>query len=213
MGVAGYQSRQLGKLMAQEVVNELERLRQRGIHPTYQKVLDAIGRIPREPLTLLDVGCGAGLYCAVLESADWITYEGADFNEFMLSKARELFPGIAFHFADARKMPFGDDSYNVVLAGAMLEHIKEWQDALREMCRVAKSHLILHRTLLTLGNKRTRIERQIAYDEDVWRVYINRSSLEKQLAKNGWRITGDGAFVAHEAGQGKQWTFLVERIA
>ena len=203
--------------MATLVAKEIGGISRNGLHPTYQAVVDAIGRIPGdEPLSLLDVGCGVGLYRRVLADVGRVRYEGTDFNTVMLADAQGLFPGTTFHLADACDLPFEDGSYDVVLAGAVLEHIKEWRQALAEMCRVARGWLVLHRTLLTMRNEPTRTETQSAFgDVWIWRVYINQVELFGELARHDFVPVGEAQFIDIDTGarvgqKGVQWTFLCE---
>ena len=202
--------------MAGLVAEEVAQIRLRGPHPTHLAVVHAIERIPGEGLKLLDVGCGAGLYCAVLEGVKRVRYEGADFNRVLIKRARRAFPGIKFYLADATELPFDDGSYDVVLAGAVLEHIPDWRRALGEMCRVAKQHLILHRTLLAASGGATRAEIQIAFQESVWRVYLNLADLIFELAAHGFKLADGGTFIDYDrrtakGHKGEHWTFLCER--
>jgi len=205
--------------MAAYVEDEIATIRRGQIlHPTYQIVLDALNEIhavEKKSLTLLDVGCGVGLYCAVTKTAKFVVcYDGVDFNEYMITRALELFPQSVFMPGDATNLHvIGSGSYNVVLAGAVLEHIPEWKLALSEICRVSGRWLILHRTLLTIRNGKTRTEQQTAYDQPVWRVYINRHELEKELEKFDFRIVKEWA-VCIDGGEnrlGEQRTFLCQR--
>jgi len=215
--VEGYQSIKLGKIMADAVTNEILHITRNGLHETHEAVINAIKKIPgTTPIKILDVGCGAGLYRVVIGRAKFrrsVVYEGADFNGFMLGRACESFPETKFYMADARKLPFEADSYDVVLLGAILEHINEWQQALCEACRVAKDYLILHRLLLTLKNEPTRTEEQIAFAEPIWRVYINKQDLLSELERHGFKPTGNGVFIDYDSkgGHGEQRTFLCKR--
>jgi len=208
----GYRNARLGQRMANAVIREITSIKQAGVQRTHQIVLEAIKMILNcDHLSLLDVGCGVGLYREVLRQYDsFVDYEGADFNETMIARAQGLFPETKFHLADARLLPFDDDSYDVVLAGAILEHIKEWRRALDEICRVAEKHLILHRTLLIAPDEPTRTERQIAFGEAIWRVYIDKRELIHCLARRNF-VVSDEWFVAKDGNKGAQWTFLCRR--
>lgn len=212
MVIDGYRSARLGQRMASAVIREIADIKQVGIQRTHWIVLEAIRKMSDcNHLSLIDIGCGIGLYREVLRQYDsFISYEGADFNEAMVTRAQGLFPETKFHLADARLLPFDDNSYDVVLAGAILEHIKEWQQALNEICRVAGKYLISHRTLLAAPDKPTRTERQIAFGETIWRVYIDKQELVYSLARHNFVIS-DEWFIAEDGSKGAQWTFLCRR--
>ncbi|HEY0510724.1 MAG TPA: class I SAM-dependent methyltransferase [Thermoanaerobaculia bacterium] len=48
-----------------------------------------------------------------------------------------------FEVCDAARLPFPDRSFDVVLAVRLLTHLEGWREALAEMCRVARSAVIV----------------------------------------------------------------------
>jgi len=48
-----------------------------------------------------------------------------------------------FEVCDAGRLPFADRSFDVVLAVRLLTHLEGWREALAEMCRVARSAVIV----------------------------------------------------------------------
>jgi SAM-dependent methyltransferase len=57
---------------------------------------------------------------------------------------RSLPPGgFGFEVCDAGRLPFPDRSFDVVLAVRLLTHLEGWRQALAEMCRVARSGVIV----------------------------------------------------------------------
>ena len=98
----------------------------------------------------------------------------------------------------------------------MLEHISDWKLALAELCRISKEYLILHRTLLTVdGQGPTRMEEQIAFGAEVWRIYFSMKDLCDELSGHGFSIC-DKALIGLTDMQddgtykGEHWTFLCE---
>ena len=57
--------------------------------------------------------------------------------------ARQFNPQIRFHLGSAYALPFRDDSFDTVLCSEVLEHLEHPVDALRELNRVARRHIIL----------------------------------------------------------------------
>jgi ubiquinone/menaquinone biosynthesis C-methylase UbiE len=92
---------------------------------------------PREPLSLLDIGCGTGqsrqIYIQHCRS-----YIGVDLSAEAIQIARSRFPDSAFIRADACKMPFGDASYDAVAFSSVLHHIDDYTQALVEARRLLK---------------------------------------------------------------------------
>jgi len=97
----------------------------------------------RPGLSLLDVGCGPGTVTADLAAlvAPGLVV-GADAAEAVLDEARAHVasrgvPNARFEVADAYALPFADDSFDVVHAHQLLQHLTDPVAALREMRRVA----------------------------------------------------------------------------
>jgi SAM-dependent methyltransferase len=84
---------------------------------------------------ILDVGCRAGaLTQAYLPGNDVV---GIDVDREALAEAAKL--GIRTVWADAqRRLPFGDESFDVVVAGEVLEHLANPQALVEEAFRVLR---------------------------------------------------------------------------
>jgi 2-polyprenyl-3-methyl-5-hydroxy-6-metoxy-1,4-benzoquinol methylase len=99
-----------------------------------------------EPTALLDVGCGEGVvterFAALLSHASVL---GVDADEVALSAdwMRRSRDNLAFQVASGYALPFAEDSYDVVCAIEVLEHVKRPSDVLEEMARVARRALIV----------------------------------------------------------------------
>lgn len=97
--------------------------------------------------TVLDVGCGTGAFAAVmLEQGFRVT--GIDTSEKMLAvaKKRVVHPDAQFILADGARLPFDDDSFDLVFASYVLHGMPrpERLDLYREMKRVASHLVIVH---------------------------------------------------------------------
>jgi glycogen(starch) synthase len=94
--------------------------------------------IPDEPrLRVLDVGGGYGRLAAPLAERHDVTL--VDVSDEMLAEARERCPpDVELVQADARELPFGAGSFDVVLALDLLPHLPDATQALRELARVAR---------------------------------------------------------------------------
>jgi SAM-dependent methyltransferase len=88
---------------------------------------------------VLDVACGTGVVART--AADRVggagSVVGVDINDGMLAVARRLRPAIEWKLADAARLPFADDSFDVVVCQAALMFFPDRVAALREMGRVA----------------------------------------------------------------------------
>lgn len=89
-------------------------------------------------LKILDVGCGAGFATNVLvETYPDIT--GVDLAEDALKVADKFSPKkVNYICADARKLPFDNQSFDIVLSLDFLEHIDDPKTVISEISRVLK---------------------------------------------------------------------------
>jgi ubiquinone/menaquinone biosynthesis C-methylase UbiE len=118
-----------------------------------KEVVDFAKRI--HPGKLLDVGCGNGRNLIPFAKLGFDCY-GVDFSRNMIEIAKRKFEKLGlkcmFKVADARSLPFKDESFDYVICAAVLHHLKkpECEKALGEIKRVLK---IGGRALLTVWNK------------------------------------------------------------
>lgn len=93
---------------------------------------------------ILEIGCGTGaLWHINIESIapDWdITL--SDFSAGMVESAKGIFGPLAKRFTwniiDAQSIPYGDQSFDVVIANHMLYHVPNRQQALQEVRRILR---------------------------------------------------------------------------
>jgi SAM-dependent methyltransferase len=102
-------------------------------------VRDRVG--PLAELSVLDVGCGTGTTDQFLVSRVGGLH-GVDISEEMLEKARANVPSGTFRWYDGEKLPFRDETFDVVLAICVLHHVPVAQrfKLVSEMVRVTRSH-------------------------------------------------------------------------
>jgi len=120
------------------------------------RYLDAFARqIPHRPLRVLDVATGGA--DIPVEIAAWGARRGVavqvvavDVNSAVLAQARERTNreggAVALLRADARRLPFGDDAFDIVNCGLTLHHFTR-DDAvvlLQEVDRVARWAFLIH---------------------------------------------------------------------
>lgn len=83
---------------------------------------------------LLDVACGGGLLAPVVP--DGYRHVGIDLVTSALVQAAER--GVDVLTADATALPFADGTFDVVVAGEILEHLDDLDTAVAELCRVVR---------------------------------------------------------------------------
>jgi ubiquinone/menaquinone biosynthesis C-methylase UbiE len=89
---------------------------------------------------VLDVGCGTGFATEGLLRETEHVY-GLDQSPHQLSKAYEKFGKrgpVRFHMGDAERLPFADDSFDIVWSSGSIEYWPNPVDALQECRRVAR---------------------------------------------------------------------------
>ena len=87
---------------------------------------------------VLDVGCGTGWFAAGLERAlPAVSVIGVDLSEGMLGKARQAGASNLVQ-GDGTKLPFADDSVDIVVGRGVLHHLPEPSLALAEWRRVLR---------------------------------------------------------------------------
>jgi ubiquinone/menaquinone biosynthesis C-methylase UbiE len=88
-------------------------------------------------MAVLDIGCGPG-YVAGAASQRGAAPVGLDFSAEMIGIARQMFPQIEFREGDAQKLPYGDASFDRVVANFALLHVSDPARVCAEVCRVLK---------------------------------------------------------------------------
>ena len=87
---------------------------------------------------ILDLGCGTGIVARTLRErlGGGFSIAGIDASADMIAMARRLAPDLEWREADARSLPFADDSFELVLSQQMLQFVPDPGEALREASRV-----------------------------------------------------------------------------
>ena len=95
--------------------------------------------LSRGDATVLDLCCGTGDLAMALAHAGKARVIGADFAHTMLVQAREKSgERIPFLEADALRLPFASESFDLVTAAFGFRNLANYEDGLREMQRILK---------------------------------------------------------------------------
>jgi ubiquinone/menaquinone biosynthesis C-methylase UbiE len=102
--------------------------------------------------SILDVGCGVGHYLPSFKRLLDVPfyYTGIDSTECYIERAREAFANqnnVRFDVGDIYNLPYADEVYDVVVCCNLLLHLPTIEQALHELCRVAR-RFVLIRTLV-----------------------------------------------------------------
>ena len=90
----------------------------------------------------LEVGCGVGAVAAHLEEKYSMQATGTDVDPeqiYLANTHTTIDRDLHFCVADATRLPFGKDSFDMVLSFKVMHHIGNWQAAFAEIQRVLKS--------------------------------------------------------------------------
>ena len=113
---------------------------------------------PQPGQQLLDVGCGNGTAPIHLAQTLGLAVTGIDVDTEQIEAAAAKGNGVAavrFLAADATRLPFADDEFDLVYTNKTTHHIRDWQRALTEMTRVLKpdGYLLYSDFVAPLGHR------------------------------------------------------------
>lgn len=109
-----------------------------------------LGRIDLSGMRVIDVGCSAGFICDELAEVG-ANVTGLDIDVPGLRKAEASFgERVAFVCGDGERLPFSDESFDVIVFNHIYEHVVNPDRVVGELKRVLKNDGLLY---LGLGNK------------------------------------------------------------
>jgi len=119
--------------------NPVQRYLLRRFHRQIASLLKATGAEK-----ILDAGCGEGFVVSyLLQGNDRLAITGIDCSPQAIEMARQMVPGVLFDVGDLREMPYGDDSFDLVMCLEVLEHLPDPHKGLRELRRVTSAHCLV----------------------------------------------------------------------
>jgi ubiquinone/menaquinone biosynthesis C-methylase UbiE len=158
--------------------------------------------------TALDLGCGPGAYCKMLQDRGY-DVTGADYSEATINVTRKNYPGIKFLVEDGYDLPFEDRSFYIVLSIGALQCVYEYEKFLSEMARVAGKFIIIstiHRRK-KVEDPQALVEKQL--ESDTWptrdfhpgeiiEFFGKKGFSARAVRKIGNKTLGDHFFVVAE---------------
>lgn len=158
----------------------------------YDRLIWILNSLPasmnHENTRLLEVGAASAYYSDVLKTKGFkYSYTGLDYSEAFEAFAKELYPDVKYQVGDARDLPFEDDSFDIVISGGCLLHIREYPIVIRETLRVARRFAIFHRTPI-VWNEPTTFYLKDAYGVPCLEIHFNSHELHGLFTSTGWKV-------------------------
>jgi 2-polyprenyl-6-hydroxyphenyl methylase/3-demethylubiquinone-9 3-methyltransferase len=165
--------------------------------PFFERVIAQL-KIEPQSKRALDVGCGGGVLAEEF-AAMGFTVTGPDPSDQSLEAARahaaQSGLNIDYRLGYGDKLPFENESFEVVYCCDVLEHIQNWDAVIGEVARVLKrSGVFLYDTInRTMFSKITMIKmaqewkftRLAPPNLHVWEMFITPDELKASLARHG----------------------------
>jgi ubiquinone/menaquinone biosynthesis C-methylase UbiE len=100
--------------------------------------------IVKDGQSVLDVGCGLGLdYEMYCKNNVNVRYVGIDICRGFIEHNKKTYPEGNFIFGRSYELPFEDKAFDIATSRHVLEHLKEAEPTIKEMCRVANQVAII----------------------------------------------------------------------
>lgn len=148
--------------------------------PFFKAMLDAAG--VGDGVRVLDAGCGGG-GASVLAEDRGAVVSGLDASAPLIDVARDRVPGGDFRVGDLEALPFGDGSFDAVIAANSIQYAEDRLAALQELARVSAPEA---RIAVGLFGKSDRVDFRVVFD-------AFRDSLPEPPAGDGpFGLSGDG---------------------
>jgi ubiquinone/menaquinone biosynthesis C-methylase UbiE len=93
-------------------------------------------RLPIESGKLLEVGPGSGYLLSFLKVR--FAVHAFDLSQERLNKVKELVPQAVLESGEAKNLPYENNFFDLTICSEVLEHVPEYEKALKELIRVTK---------------------------------------------------------------------------
>lgn len=99
---------------------------------------------PLKPGSILDVGAGEGFVLERLRKEKiGNKLEGIEYMDEAIELGKKTNPLVKIKKGDIYKLPYKDNTFDVIICTEVLEHLEDPKAALKELKRVTAKHLIL----------------------------------------------------------------------
>jgi len=144
-----------------------------------------ISNFPKEAETMLDAGCGSGIYSFTFSNKTK-EINAIDINQKKIDYAKRinLWRNIKFDKMDICNLKFPDDKFDVIICSEVLEHIKNDEKAFSEIARVLSKNGILLLTVPANSKKNRLVYKKYGHKK----AGYEKEDIEKLCKKNNLKI-------------------------
>ena len=164
-------------------------------------------------IELLDVGCSSGYYSEVMKNSGsrW-NYTGVDYSPAFKEFAAKMFPQAKVDVGDAIALPYQDATFDVVVSGCCMIHMRDWKKAIPEAVRVSRRYVMFHRTPL-LRTRPTTFWKKEAYGVPCVEIWFGYEEFMLEVRNAGLRVLGfETVFSTEDHGGYGHFSILTERV-
>ncbi len=146
---------------------------------------------------ILDIGCGGGLLANELARASHVV-TGIDLSQSSLDQAkkRDVSQCVEYIYCNAEKIPFGDETFDVICAMDFLEHVENPKIIIQEVGRLLKPEGLFffhtfNRNLLSYLLVIKCVEwlvPNVPYNMHVYNLFIRPDELKNMCLKSGLKM-------------------------
>jgi len=141
---------------------------------------------------ILDAGCGNGFMLQMLSKNKKLKLNGFDLSPDRIKISKKNAPKAKIYQDSLYNISQKDQSFDTVLCLEVIEHIKEYQKAIKEILRITKKRAIIsvpynekiiYEVCVHCGKRTPRNRHQNSFDEKKFEKFINKKNYQLRFIK------------------------------